>query len=100
MADLNDIVPGVLGSMTAMLFGKGDGGWKRRLAVCAAGVAFAWAVGPSVAPILRSGGEVAGYLSGLFGMALISKIFDTIGSFDSTQAARDLWAAILKRIGG
>ena len=39
--------------------------------------------------------EPAGYLTGLFSMAIAAKVFEIVDSVPTT----DLWARILKRVG-
>ena len=96
--ELQKAVPGVAGSITALLFFRD--GWKRAVGTCIAGAFIAKILGPTVADVMRSGPEVAGYVTGLFGMAIVAKVFDVISSFDAKKAASDLWDALIKRVKG
>jgi hypothetical protein len=96
--ELQKAVPGVAGSITALLFFRD--GWKRAIGTCIAGAFIAKMLGPVVADVMRSGPEVAGYVTGLFGMAVVAKIFEMITNFDAKKAVGDLWDAIIKRVKG
>ena len=91
-------VPGVAGSITALLFFRD--GWKRAIGTCIAGAFIAKILGPVVADVMRSGPEVAGYVTGLFGMAVVAKLFEMITHFDAKKAISDLWDALIKRVKG
>lgn len=39
-------------------------------------------------------------IAALFSLAIIEKLFDVWRNFDAKQVATDLWAALLKRLGG
>jgi Na+/H+ antiporter NhaD/arsenite permease-like protein len=97
--EIQKAIPGAAGSLTALLFFRGEG-WRRAVATCIAGMLLARYLGPSAADLMRSSEAVAGYVTGLFGMAVIAKVFDMIVSFDSKQAIADLWGAAVKRLGG
>ena len=94
--EVKDAVPGVAGSITALLFFRD--GWRRAAGTLVAGAAIAKFVGPFIAVTIGSSSEVAGYITGLFGIAIVAKIFDMITNFDAKQAATDLWDAIVERV--
>lgn len=96
---VQEAVPGVAGTLTALLFVRDDG-WKRVVGTCIAGAVIAKIVGPSAAVVMHSSPAVAGYVTGLFGMAIVAKVFDMIFNFDAKQAAKDLWDAVVKRVKG
>jgi len=97
--EIHKSVPGLAGTLTALLFVRGDG-WKRVIGTCIAGAFIARIIGPLAADVMHSSPEVAGYVTGLFGMAIVAKMFDMILGFDAKQAAKDLWDAVLKRVRG
>lgn len=93
--DMHHTVPALAGSATALLF------VKQRSAVVAvasvmAGAVLAIIMGPWAASVMRCGPEVAGYVTGLFGLAIASRGFDIIREFDAKAFAR----AIIKRVRG
>lgn len=91
--------PGAAGAVTALLFFRGDS--KRRgLALCLSGAVLASIVGPATADLLHTSPPVAGYLSGLFGMAIVAKVFELLAGLSAAKLAADLCGAILKRIRG
>lgn len=92
-------IPAAAGSLTALLFFRGEG-WRRAIATVIAAMFLAKILGPSVAELMRSSQAVAGYVVGLFGMAIVAKVFDMIVSFDATSAMQDLWGAVMKRLRG
>ncbi len=94
--EVQETVPGIAGSLTALLFFRD--GWRRAIGVFVAGAAIAKFVGPFVAAMIGSSAEIAGYITGLFGIAIVAKIFDMISNFDAKQAAGDLWNAIVERV--
>ena len=85
--------PGLLGSLVAVFLIKDT--WSRRLVLLIAGVAAAAYGAPHVS--LRSGAdaELAGFLTGLFSMAVAAKLIEVI---DAVKPS-DLIDRILKRIG-
>jgi hypothetical protein len=97
--ELKEAIPGIGGSITALLFFR-DSSWPRVIGLCIAGAFVAKIVGPYMAGVMRATPEVAGYITGLFGMSIVAKIFDMILSFDTKQAVGDLWSAIVKRVRG
>jgi cytochrome c oxidase assembly factor CtaG len=96
--EVQKAIPGVAGSLTALLFFRD--GWRRAILTLIAGAAIAKFMGPQVATVLHSSLEVAGYVTGLFGLAIVAKVFDAINNFDVKQAAVDLWTAVVNRVKG
>lgn len=78
--DLAKSVPGVLGSLTALIWIKEP--WPRKLAMFLAGGALShFGTGP-VANIVGLESGLTGYLLGLFGMAIVAKTFETWAAMD------------------
>jgi hypothetical protein len=63
-------------------------------------MALAQVVGPAAADVMRSTQSVAGYVTGLFGMAIVSKLFEMLHGIDSAKVRKDLWSAVIKRLRG
>lgn len=99
--EFSKAAPGLAGSFTALLLMVVRGEkFKHAFLLGIAGAFLANFVGPVAAEIMHSTQAVAGYVSGVFGMAIVAKIFDMIVSFDHRKAAREAWLAVLKRVRG
>lgn len=97
MIDSNDVArhaPGVLGSLAALLWIKDS--WPRRVGYVVAGSAASHYASPMAALLLNTDQGLAGFLIGLFSMAITAKIFETI---EAVQAGQ-LIDRLLKRWGG
>jgi uncharacterized membrane protein YeaQ/YmgE (transglycosylase-associated protein family) len=99
--ELQKAAPGVAGSLTALLLMiiRGEK-FKHAFLLGIAGAFLAHFLGPSAADVMHSSPATAGYVTGLFGIAIITKAFDMIRSFDHKKAGREVWLAILKRVRG
>lgn len=99
--EVREAAPGVAGSFTALLLMlvRGDR-FKHAVLLAIAGAVFAKFMAPVAAEIMHSTQGVAGYVTGVFGMAIVAKVMDMILSFDSKKAAREAWLAVLKRVRG
>lgn len=99
--ELQKAAPGIAGSFTALLLMMVRGEqFKHAFLLCVAGALLANFMGPVAAEVMHSTQAVAGYVSGVFGMAVVAKIFDMIVTFDHKKAAREAWLAALKRLRG
>ena len=95
--EIKDALPGAGGSLTALLFFRR--GWPMAIALFICGIIAARYMGSMVADAMGSSREIAGYVTGLFAMAIVAKVFDIIATFDARKVSVDLWDAIMKRIG-
>jgi hypothetical protein len=79
MADTNippevqKLLPGLIGSMGALLWIKGT--WPRRLALFVLGSAASFYGAPLAATKFGMGEGLAGFLVGLFGMSIVDSLF-------------------------
>lgn len=96
--EVKDNLPGIGGSLTALFFFRDR--WPMRIALFACGVIAAKLVGPAVSSVMGASAEVAGYVTGLFSMALVAKVFDIIAAFDGKKFAEDVRKGIAKKFGG
>jgi hypothetical protein len=96
--EVREVAPGAIGSATALLFMRDS--WKRSVGLFLSGWVSAVILGPHVARTMNAPVEVAGWLTGLFGMAVVAGIFDTWANWDKTAAIRELWRAMARRISG
>lgn len=93
LADLSvaKLASGVAGALVSMRFLPGT--WPERLTMGAGGATLSYFATAPLAGWLstpRAEGLV-GFLVGLFGMALMSKIFEVIELLDAKQIAADVW---------
>jgi hypothetical protein len=73
-------VPGVLGSISAVLLMRAD--WKTSAAIVLPGSALAYYGGAWVGNLVGMPETLAGYLVGLGGMAFMAKVIETWNKFD------------------
>jgi hypothetical protein len=93
LQDLAQHAPGAVGSLVAVFMMKDT--WPRRLVLFFAGFAAAYYGSPYAA--LHTGADrgLAGFLTGLFSMAVIAKVYEALAAID----AKDLATRLLKRMG-
>jgi hypothetical protein len=87
------------GALVSMNFVKGT--WMERLAMVASGAALSYY---STEPIadwvnMAEAEGLVGFLVGLFGMAIVARVYEAIQALDVKQMASDLWKGVLKRFG-
>jgi hypothetical protein len=85
--------PGLIGAIAAMFWIKDT--WPRRVAYVFVGAASSYYGSGALSTILGTEKGLAGFLIGLFGMAIAAKVFETIESV----APKEVIAAVLKRFG-
>ena len=85
--------PGFLGSIAAMLWVKDT--WPRRIGYVGAGSVVSHYAAPWVAQWTSIDLALAGFLVGLFGLAIVAKIFEALESIKPA----DLGERILRRWG-
>lgn len=91
--DFKDLLPGALGSFgAAALWLKGP--WGRRLTMAGLGSAASHYGAPYVATMLDMSPGWAGFLLGLFGMAVVDNIFKAWHERGFIETIRDIVAAI------
>lgn len=96
--EVKDSLPGIGGAFIAAWFFRR--GWAMGIAMMVCGAIAAHYLGGFVGEASNTGTEVGGFLTGLFSMAIFTKLFDMIAAFDAKKAAADLWESALKRIRG
>ena len=92
-ADVVKHAPGILGSLTAVFLLKDT--WPRRGLLFFAGWASAHFIAPMVAKYLSIDAEVAGFIVGVFSMAIVAKSFEVVEAIQP----KDLVDRLLKRWG-
>lgn len=93
MPDLKELLPGAAGSFgAAALFLKGA--WTRRLGMAVLGSAASYYGAPHIATTLGMAEGLAGFLLGLFGMAVVDGIFKAWHERGMIETLRDTMAAV------
>jgi len=96
--DVKDSLPGVGGSITALLFFRRP--WPAMIALFCCGFFAARAMGSEVAQIMNASEAVGGYVTGAFSMAIIEGAIMAIRNFDGAKALNRIFDALVKRLGG
>lgn len=89
---------GVAGAALSLRFVSGS--WPERLTMALGGAVVSYYAAPWVAQRIGLPEGLAGFLLGLFGMALISKVWEAIQQTPIAEAWSGLIAAVKKRLGG
>lgn len=93
MPDIKDLIPGAAGSFgAAALFLKGP--WGRRLGMAVLGSIASYYGAPYIYKAFGMAEGLAGFLLGLFGMAVVDGIFKAWHERGMIETVRDLVAAV------
>lgn len=96
--DLRDALPGIGGSLTALLFFRKS--WPMLIALFVCGAMSAYFLGPSVAGLMGGSRELGGFVTGAFSMAIVEGVIKSIQKFDGAEALRSVIQAFIKKMGG
>lgn len=97
---LSKIIAGVAGAFVSLRFVQGSAMERGSMAVGGAVVSY-YATSPAALWMGMTNAEgLVGFLIGLFGMAIIAKVYEAIHALDAPRMASDTWEAIRGRIGG
>lgn len=92
-SDLNlaKLGAGIAGALTSLRFVKGT--WPEKIIMVLGGCGFSFYATELIAAWLAipKADGLVGYLCGLFGMAIISKVYEVIQMLDAKQVASDVW---------
>lgn len=91
--ELRTHAPGFLGALTAVFLLRDT--WFRRALLLISGWGASIVLGRHVALWLSMDAEPAGYLTGLFSMAISAKIFEVLDALPT----EDLWKRLMNRVG-
>jgi hypothetical protein len=95
------IVPATLGALVSLRFTTGT--IAERATGAVGGISLAYYATPATATWLHAatpeGSGLVGFVIGLFGMTLVSKVQEVLQALDAKQAAADIWATAKKRLG-
>lgn len=90
--EVKEALPGISGSLTALIFLRYR--WRTLVALFVCGLMAAKYLSPMVAAYMGTSAEIAGYVTGLFSMSITAKVFDTIHGVDGVKLVNDF----LKRV--
>lgn len=93
------IIAGFFGSLVSLKFVPGT--FFEKTLMLAGGVALSYFATSPVTDWLaipKTEGLI-GFFIGLFGMALVSKVYEVLLLLDATAIAADLWAAVKRKLG-
>ena len=93
------LIASVLGALASINFVKGT--WPERIFMVLAGSALSYYGTTPIAQgvNLADAEGLVGFLLGLFGMAIVARLYEAIMALDVKVIAVDLWQRALKRIG-
>lgn len=102
MADdvsLAKIAAGAAGAFVSLRFMQGT--VTERMFMGVGGAALSYYATTPVAVWVKVGDAegLVGFLIGMFGMAIISKIYEVVALLDAKQIAIDLWATVKRKLG-
>jgi|SRR5882672_853306 len=88
---------GIAGALTSLRFVKGT--WPEKTIMVLGGCGFSYYASELLASWLAvpKAEGLVGYLCGLFGMAIIAKIYEVIQMLDAKQIGTDIWAWISRK---
>lgn len=97
---LANLVAGVCGAFVSLRFVQGTA--IERVTMAAGGAALSYYATPPAAGWLgmASAEGLVGFLVGLFGMAIVAKIYEAIQGLPAAKMATDAWESVKRRIGG
>lgn len=97
--NLMKLIAGTAGAVVSLRFVEGTCVQKVFMAVGGAAMSY-FATSPMAAWMNAPTAEgVIGFFTGLFGMAIVSKVFEVIALLDAKQMATDVWEFIKRKWG-
>lgn len=98
-AHIFKLVAGIAGAVVSLRFVQGT--WVERLLMAVGGAALSYFATTPLAEWLaapRAEG-VIGFFIGLFGMAIVAKVYEVVQILDAKQIATDLWETLKRKWG-
>ena len=94
---LPQFAAGAAGALVSMRFITGTWFEKTTMALGGSALSFFGTVPLSNWLAISNAEGLLGFLIGLFGMALVSKVYEVIWLIDASRVAKDLWAAVARK---
>ena len=93
------LIAGIAGAVVSLKFVQGT--WPERVIMAIGGAALSYFASDNMAKWLNvpEALGLVGFLIGLFGMAIVAKVYEVIQMIDAKKAASDMWAAAKRKWG-
>lgn len=97
---LGNLIAGIAGAFVSLRFVQGT--LLERVTMAGGGAALSYYATPPIADWLgmASAEGLVGFLVGLFGMAIVAKVYEAIQAMPAATMAAEAWESIKRRIGG
>ena len=97
--EARDAAPGIIGALVAIPFTQGPLLMRASMFMGGASLSYFGAVPLAVAMGMTSGAGLAGFVLGLFGMSIASKVYEGIATFATADVSKAVIDWIRKRLG-
>jgi hypothetical protein len=93
------LIAGIAGAAVSLRFVQGT--WPERIIMAAGGAALSYFASDLIARWLAVPDALGlvGFLTGLFGMAIVSKVYEVIQLIDAKQISIDIWETVKRKWG-
>ncbi len=93
------LAAGVAGAVVSLRFVQGT--WLERFVMAIGGAALSYFASANIADWLKVPDALGlvGFLVGLFGMAIVAKVYEVLLMLDAKQIAGDVWATVKRKWG-
>lgn len=93
------LIAGVAGAVVSLNFVQGT--WPERIIMAIGGAALSYFASNNLAVWMGvpEALGLVGFLIGLFGMAIVAKIYEVLQMLDAKQIASDVWASVKRKWG-
>lgn len=93
------LIAGVAGAVVSLNFVKGT--WTERIVMAIGGAALSYFASNNLADWLNVPEALGliGFLIGLFGMAIVAKVYEVLMLLDAKQIAIDIWETVKRKWG-
>lgn len=96
---VSNIIAAILGSLVSLKFVQGTLIERVFMAIGGSALSY-YATSPTAAWLgMHMAEGLVGFLIGLFGMAIVAKLYEVVLLLDSKTIATELWAGVKKRLG-
>lgn len=97
---MGNLLAGICGAVVSLRFVQGTA--VERLTMAAGGASLSYYATPTAAKWLgmASAEGLVGFLVGLFGMAIVAKVYEAIQGLPAAKMATDAWETLKRRLGG